>query len=214
MSWNVLYPRDMRRGGGVGVAFVCRDTLRARTVDEALALASPSDLALGQNLNVGQMVARRGEGVMPGSARIATMETAPGGLRSVKEVADGAAPAFHANEYLRLNLRQITGNIVSSKHRRATYEAMPAPNGLAGVLGVLGDTSDARYPIFRRNDTTHEDTLFTVEFDLAAGMVSTFRDNPRLGAAAVLWREALPAGLGRSGRDASMGRSGFLAAVD
>ena len=183
VSWNVLYPRGMRPGGGVGVAFVCRDVLTARTVDEALNLAAPADLALGQNLNVGSFVE-------PFS--VTTMETAPGGLRSIVAI-EKESPSFayfHANEYLRLPQHQIASNIISSQHRRAVYSSSaPRPDSIASMLHLLGNTADAAFPIFRRNDSTREDTLFTIAFDLLSGTVTCYRANPRLGEQAVLWRK-------------------------
>lgn len=187
MSWNVLYPRDMRVGGGVGVAFVCRDVLTATSVADALRLAAPPDLALGQNLNVGSF---------DSPFAITTMETAPGGRADVLDITRGSqglssgGAYFHANEYLRIqNVRQFEHNLISSRHRRATYLALSRPpTNLSAALNVLGDQSDESYPIFRRNDSSLEDTLFTVAFDLRARTVTTYRDNPVLGERAVLWK--------------------------
>ena len=195
ISWNVLYPRDMRAGGGVGVAFVCRDVLTATSVTDALQLAAPADLALGQNLNVGYF----GEG----SFAVTTMETAPGGAADVLYVTQSHRGTssdvayFHANEYLRMvNVRQLEQNLVSSRHRRKVYlELAPQPANLSAALAVLGDQSDERYPIFRRNDSSQEDTLFTVAFDLRGRTITVYRDNPRLGERAVLWRRRLELGV-------------------
>ncbi|CAE7569770.1 GR [Symbiodinium sp. CCMP2592] len=182
MTWNVLYPLELKPGGGVAVAFVCRDVLeKARSAQEAVSLAAPRDLALGQNLNVG---------VVSGFASILlTAETAPGGESNVKTV---SGTWFHANEYLRMSVQQSSSSLTSSKHRRATFEATePKPQTLPDALHVLGDTSDREYPIFRRHDATQEDTLFTVAFDLQAGQVTVYRDNPRFGAAVVVLQEEL-----------------------
>ena len=189
MTWNVLYPSELRHGGGVAVAFVCRDVLeRSRSPQEAVSLASPSDLALGQNLNVGVVGAVASDG-----SELLTAETAPGGQSNVLTVNRTSGTTFHANEYLRMtHIPQSTSFLTSSKHRRATFEAAkPKPRSMAEALNMLGDTSDSKYPIFRRNDATKEDTLFTVAFDLRAGEVTVYRSNPRLGAAAVVLQEKL-----------------------
>eukprot|EP00929_Paragymnodinium_shiwhaense_P039209 TRINITY_DN20618_c0_g1_i2.p1 TRINITY_DN20618_c0_g1~~TRINITY_DN20618_c0_g1_i2.p1 ORF type:complete len:316 (-),score=41.80 TRINITY_DN20618_c0_g1_i2:184-1131(-) len=191
MSWNVLYPANMRANGGAAAAFVCRDVLgRARTVEEAIELATPDDMALGQNLNVGVVFTPAGKHGPASQPRILTAETAPSGAVNMEKV---QGTVFHANEYLRMiNLPQIEASLVSSKHRRKAFEAtQPRPKTLKDALHVLGDTSDGAYPIFRRNDTTREDTLFTVLFDLVAGTVTTYRDNPRLGEKAVVLHEEL-----------------------
>lgn len=182
MSWNVLYPSQVRPGPSVAVAFVCRDVLSARSIEEAIALATPEDLALGQNFNVGSFH----------SKRIVTVEIAPSGANNVLSISDGAAVTFHANEYLRMHtVPQATSSLLSSRHRKQTFEQL-AKQGLHSMhdlLWVLGDTSDAAYPIFRRNDTTHEDTLFTVAFDLVSQTIAAYRANPRLGTAARIWIE-------------------------
>ena len=162
---------------------------------DALQLAAPADLALGQNLNVGYF----GEG----SFAVTTMETAPGGAADVLYVTQSHRGTssdvayFHANEYLRMvNVRQLEQNLVSSRHRRKVYlELAPQPANLSAALAVLGDQSDERYPIFRRNDSSQEDTLFTVAFDLRGRTITVYRDNPRLGERAVLWRRRLELGV-------------------
>ena len=101
------------------------------------------------------------------------------------------ADILHVSRYLRLELPQIAHNLISAKHRLARFEAInPKPSTLQEMLDVLGDTADAEYPIFRRNDTTHEDTLFSIAFDLNRAEVSVFRDNPR-SAKSLLWKESV-----------------------
>jgi len=179
-SWNVLSPSVLRTGGGVAVPFVCRDTLEATSVSDAIVRATPTDLAAGQNLNVGSAI----------TGELVTVETAPGGLHSVQRIVAGSPVQFHANEYFRLKLPQISKNLVSSKHRLAAFErTLPRPDSLQTMLDVLGDTTDAAYPVFRRNDTTHEDTLFTIAFDLRSKIVSVFRGNPR-SPHSLLWKES------------------------
>lgn len=180
MSWNVLFPSQMRPGPSVAVAFVCRDALTARSIEEAVHLATPEDLALGQNLNVGSFHTKQ----------IVTVETAPGGAKNALNIVDGAPVTFHANEYLRMkDVPQIISPLTSSRHRKLAFEQLEKKglHSMNDLLLVLGDTSDAAYPIFRRNDTTHEDTLFTVAFDLIGQSISAYRANPKLGKDAMQW---------------------------
>merc|ERR1712217_746075 len=136
----------------------------------------------GQNMNVGSFF----------DHRIATIETTHGGAWNKLEVKGDASPTFHANEYLRMkNVKQDESNphLTSARHRHAAYLRSPAIKDASGLLAFLGDTSDPVFPVFRRNDTTHEYTLFTVLFDLARGTAEFYRANPRLGKSALLWRE-------------------------
>ena len=136
-----------------------------------------------------------------GGAEIWTVETAPGGVRSALQV-DADDAVFHANEYLRLSkIPQCAPSLISSQHRRSVFEKTNARNPIRSLEhalnDVLGDTSDVEYPVFRRDDATGADTLFTVAFDLrgsgggGTAEVTVFRDNPRLGAQAVVLRERL-----------------------
>ena len=155
-----------------------------------------------------------------------TAETAPGGEVSVKDIlalrdvmsttleeANNSTAVFHANEYLRLtDVPQIIRSITSAQHRRAAFQRTTM-NGtmirsLTDALHFLGDVSDAAYPVFRRNDSTYEDTLFTLAFDLRAGTVTVYRDNPRLGEAAVVLREHVTASIGVS--DTVLDRQGRI----
>jgi hypothetical protein len=182
ISWNVLSPSDMQTAGGTAVAFVCRDVLEARSIEDAIARATPADLALGQNLNVGSFA----------DGRIVTVEIAPGGVSDVLPIKYGAPTEFHANEYLRLkNVPQFAANIVSAQHRRVAFQSMHPPRDFSSLVAVLGDVRDQQYPIFRRNDVLDEDTLFTVAFDLTNKAITVYRDNPRRGQEAVLWSELM-----------------------
>merc|ERR1719384_60774 len=132
-------------------------------------------------MNVGSVVKRR----------VVTIETTPGGAWNKLEVKGDASPTFHANEYLRMNVTQDESNphLTSARHRHAAYLRSPKIKDASGLLHFLGDTSDPVFPVFRRNDTTHEYTLFTVSFDLARGTAEFYRANPRHGDSALLWRE-------------------------
>jgi len=179
LSWNVLYPvladPESPDGHLTSVTFACRDAARARTVEEAIALATPSTLRYGQNLNVGSFRERA----------IATVETAPGGAKSTLDVA--AAPGngsvvFHGNQYLRLHPREDPVGIVSSLHRQKRFRAMEA-DGLQPTFQtmhrVLGDVADRDFPIFRNGAPPDEAaTLVTVQFDVLTGSVKLWRQQP------------------------------------
>eukprot|EP00746_Dinoflagellata_sp_MGD_P131975 gnl/MRDRNA2_/MRDRNA2_65708_c0_seq2.p1 gnl/MRDRNA2_/MRDRNA2_65708_c0~~gnl/MRDRNA2_/MRDRNA2_65708_c0_seq2.p1 ORF type:complete len:262 (+),score=30.74 gnl/MRDRNA2_/MRDRNA2_65708_c0_seq2:34-819(+) len=186
-TWNKLFPLPINEGPGVAVAFVLRDTLRAKSISEAFEIASPSDLWLGMNMNVGDFHARH----------MSTVEIAPGGRKDILNIGDSGA-VFHANEYLRLeDVRQVPNVFVSSRQRKAAFERLEAWNAsheIADLLKILGDTNDTAYPIFHRNDATGSKTMFTVSFDLHARTISVYRDNPHLGDQAKLWTENISEG--------------------
>jgi len=179
LSWNVLYPliANPESPGGhlTSVTFACRDAAIARTVEEAIALATPSTLRYGQNLNVGSFRERA----------IATVETAPGGAKSTLAVAvapGNGSVGFHGNRYLRLHPHEDPAAIVSSLHREKRFGAMEA-DGLQPTFQtmhrVLGDAADRDFPIFRSGAPPDEAaTLLTVQFDVLAGSVKLWRQRP------------------------------------
>lgn len=176
MSWNMLHPSKTLTSPNVAVAFVRRDVLSARSVEEAIRRATPNDLGLGQNLNLGSFH----------SKQVVSIETAPGGKSDVLHIRDDATTRFHANEYLRLQVPQEVNRLPSSRHRKQAFErlAKQKSGGLQSMkhlLKVLGD-------MHGRNATT-QDTLFTVAFDLNARTVTSYRGNSRLGQASQQWVE-------------------------
>ncbi len=91
---------------------------------------------------------------------------------------------FHANEYLRLPVSQHPDP--SSNHRLATYRQLYVnASTLDDARQLLGDTSDARYPIYRRGTPSDEDyTLATALFVPSEGVMRVYESNPREGAPA------------------------------
>merc|ERR1712232_1317967 len=190
LAWssNVMYCKPpVPALDGVSVIFVSRDMARATSIEDAIARGTPQGLMAGQNLNMGSFR----------DQRVVTVETAPGGAWNKLEVDKRVSPTFHANEYLRLkNVPQDEENahLTSARHRHAAFLRTTPPKDKTGLLNFLGDTSDKVFPVFRRNDTTQEFTLFTVAFDLERGTAEFYRANPRIGGNALLWREwILPA---------------------
>jgi len=189
LAWssNVMYAKPPRPlADGVSVIFVSRDITRAQTIEEAIRRGTPAGLMAGQNLNFGSF--RDG--------RVVTVETYLGGKFDMLEVTAAVSPTFHANEYLRMKVPQDEEDrhLWSARHRRAAFQHTPAPQSVTDLVNFLGDTSDKEFPVFRRNDTTHEFTLLTVAFDLEQGTVEWYRANPRQGKGAMLWREWIKRG--------------------
>ena len=91
------------------------------------------------------------------------------------------AKYYHFNMYDHSeDVVERPGTRISSVRRLAAASKLPPPVGKAGVLGVLGDTSDAAYPIFRRPSSTDPGmTVATGLFDLKAGSWEIFLDNPK-----------------------------------
>ena len=91
------------------------------------------------------------------------------------------AKYYHFNMYDHSDeVVERSGTRVSSVRRLAAASKLPPPVGKAGVLGVLGDTSDAAYPIFRRPSSTDPGmTVATGLFDLKAGSWEIFMENPK-----------------------------------
>lgn len=173
MSWNVLHPSKILTRPSVSMAFVRRDVLSAPTVEEAILCATPKDLGLGQNLNLGSFQ----------SKQLISMETAPGGKHDILHIRDHAAATVHANEYLRLQVPQEENWLPSSRHRKQAFErlAKQKSEGLHSMTDLLNALGDM-------NATTQDD-LFTVAFDLSARTVTSYRGNPSIRHASQQWVE-------------------------
>ena len=94
---------------------------------------------------------------------------------------DEYARYYHFNMYDHSgDVEDRPGTRTSSVRRKAAAEKLPAPQGVKGVLDILGDDSDSEYPIFRRPSLTDPGmTVATGEFDLDAGTWEIFLDNPK-----------------------------------
>ncbi|XP_046568069.1 uncharacterized protein LOC124276483 [Haliotis rubra] len=67
---------------------------------------------------------------------------------------------FHFNQYERTNITQLLGDIVSSRHRKARAQTLPAPVNVLGIRRILGDVGDSLYPLYRT--PTHTEVDYTV----------------------------------------------------
>jgi hypothetical protein len=190
-SINALFPRNVTVRG-IARSFLLRRMLDARSADDALQVVTDAApvLASGFNMNLieGGPPPRPHPGLIEGdqasqarSARVWTIEVAPGGV-----AADVLRPAtstavFHANEYRRLRVPEFTDP--SSEHRLRTYEATYSKQAPAASVGMalLGDTSDPAYPFYRSGNSSsdHLVTLATALF--ANSTLSVLLGNPRLG---------------------------------
>ncbi|GIL88135.1 hypothetical protein Vretifemale_16148 [Volvox reticuliferus] len=166
---NALYPSDALLPG-LGRNFLSRRLLDAGSVEEALEVLVERDQATGRSVNL--MSTRPPLGVW-------NVEVGPGGAHDVLELQDNTW-YYHANAYMRLPQRQKLDN--SSVHREARFAQFTMPAGPADVLEMLGDTSDAKFPVYRTGDYGGlVYTLCTVLYDLSGSRMMVYRGNPRDG---------------------------------
>lgn len=161
ISVNALSPKNIDVAG-VPRQLLARDILNAKTVDEAVERLTQNPSACGFSVNIGSVHTRE----------VVNVEVSPGNIYSVLRVSD--SHAFHFNEYLRLtNVSQYAD--VSSEHRLARANKLPAPTSATTILAILGDAGDIRYPIYRTNSPPDDAaTLSTVYFDLDAAMMHIY----------------------------------------
>ncbi|WIA28816.1 hypothetical protein OEZ86_011345 [Tetradesmus obliquus] len=166
-SLNAVFPAAPLMPG-FSRNFVSRQLLQARSIDEALTIISRPGQAVGHSYNLFDLNSRL----------LLNVEVGPGGASSVLEVARGSF-YFHANMFKHLVLRQRID--ASSFHREARALQLQAPRDAAELLGMLGDTADPEYPIYRHGNNTADAavvTLCTALFDLEAGTMRVWTGNP------------------------------------
>ncbi|PKI66251.1 hypothetical protein CRG98_013332 [Punica granatum] len=119
--------------GGVGRNFISRDLLEAKSMNDALDKIHSSEVSVGHSYNLIDVRSRK----------ILNVETASRSRLSIHEV--GRNPFFHANMYLHLQVPQVHDeNSITRQKRAATLPKRSKED----FLSVLGDTEDAKYPIF------------------------------------------------------------------
>nr|CAD7613239.1 unnamed protein product [Timema genevievae] len=86
-----------------------------------------------------------------------------------------------AKEYLRLQVPQHDGNIVSSSDRRqAAFMRLPEPRSKRDMEIILGDQSDKEFSIFRESgDNDYVKTVAVGIFDCVERTWSIYADNPK-----------------------------------
>ena len=158
---------------GLGRHFIARSLFEARSVQEALGLATIPNRASGFNYTIGCLKERR----------IVDLEVSSDGHR-VTEI-EGCY--FHANHYI--GLSGVDQSVsVSSQCRQKRGEALVAEGVVrdkAGLLEVLRDRKTKGYPILREGKPPDKSiTLVTGLFDLDSRALSIYpgarRPNERL----------------------------------
>eukprot|EP00930_Biecheleria_cincta_P045484 TRINITY_DN31345_c0_g1_i1.p1 TRINITY_DN31345_c0_g1~~TRINITY_DN31345_c0_g1_i1.p1 ORF type:complete len:381 (+),score=54.10 TRINITY_DN31345_c0_g1_i1:47-1189(+) len=164
VTMNALSPKDVViKHGCAGKYWVGRKIMDAETVAQVVDFLKTTCHAYGMSLNVGST--RTGEQV--------NIEVGPGSGLSVHSVDN--ASYFHANAYLHLNVTEDPHLSPSSAHRQARAKQLAPANNRSGVLAILGDAGDVRWPIYRT--LGHGDyavTLATALFDFNAYKVDVW----------------------------------------
>ncbi|XP_041376020.1 uncharacterized protein LOC121388648 isoform X2 [Gigantopelta aegis] len=102
--------------------------------------------------------------------------------RSPHQKTDQTGRYFHFNMFEILNVSQFSNSIVSSQHRKARAFSLPSPRDIPGALNILGDTFDAKYPIYRSpRPTDDESTEATAVFDVLHCLLYIYKTNPKSG---------------------------------
>jgi predicted choloylglycine hydrolase len=171
-SIDNVRPRQAR----VGVArhFIARSLLEARSLDEAIKRVTVPGRAAGFSYTIGSAAQTRSHASAP---RIVHVEVAPQ-THHVREV---HGCYVHANHYRELDgVEQIIEPSSAARVERAEAILQEnAPVDAAGVLAILGDQADERYPIHRT--ATPPDklaTLCTALFELDARRLRIYTGHP------------------------------------
>ena len=166
-SIDYVRPRDARLG--VGRHFIARSLLEARSLDDAIERVTVPGRALGFSYTIGSARERR----------VVHVEVAPGTYH-VHEIRGGY---FHANHYQELiDVDQVIEPSSRARVTRADVLLQDSPPlDDVGVLAVLGDQANERYPIYRTATPPDEDaTLNTALFDLDSRSLRIYTDHPVL----------------------------------
>eukprot|EP00297_Palpitomonas_bilix_P007293 CAMPEP_0113875328 /NCGR_PEP_ID=MMETSP0780_2-20120614/4887_1 /TAXON_ID=652834 /ORGANISM="Palpitomonas bilix" /LENGTH=414 /DNA_ID=CAMNT_0000861317 /DNA_START=29 /DNA_END=1273 /DNA_ORIENTATION=- /assembly_acc=CAM_ASM_000599 len=179
---NSEFPKAMSLTG-VPINGLSRALFDVGSIDDAVLALTTANVATGFSINLFEF----GE---TSQQRIVSVEVAPGGLSSVR-VIQNDSKYFRANQYRSLNVEQTAD--ASSIHRLQREQEMPSPltfekEGVEGVVkgmfDILGDTADAKYPIYRdgKEPDTGVITLATALFNLKDAVMEVYTDNPKTAA--------------------------------
>jgi predicted choloylglycine hydrolase len=166
-SIDNVRPRGARVG--VGRHFIARSLLEVRSLGEAIERVTVPGRALGFSYTIGSVRERRAVHV----------EVAPG----TYHVHQIRGCYFHANHYKELtDVDQIIGPSSWARVERANVLLQDRPPvDAAGILAVLGDQVDEKYPIYRTATSPDENvTLCTALFDLDGRRLRIYIDHPVL----------------------------------
>lgn len=163
-SCDSVQPRQVRVG--IGRHFLARSLLEARSLDDAIRRVTVPGRAAGFSYTIGSAVERR----------IVHVEVAPQ-AHHVRKV-EGCY--VHANHYRELDVAQVVGTSSRVRIERAAELLQQTPPGDAeGVLSLLGDEGDERYPIYGTATSLDSSaTLCTALFDLDARWLRVYTGHP------------------------------------
>ncbi|KAK1565495.1 hypothetical protein Q3G72_028037 [Acer saccharum] len=144
---NAVAPmKDEIMADGIERNFISRGLLEATDIDDALLRIRSSEASVGHNYNLIDVKTRR----------ILNVETASRNRVSVRHI--GATPIFHTNMYLHLHdqVHQVKDEHSICKEKRAVVLPKETKDD---ILSLLGDTNDAKYPIYREGNS---EDLFSI----------------------------------------------------
>ncbi|KAK3227963.1 hypothetical protein Dsin_007825 [Dipteronia sinensis] len=164
---NAVAPmKDEIGADGIGRNFISRGLLEATDIDDALLRIRSSEASVGHNYNLIDVKTRQ----------ILNVETASRNRVSVRHI--GATPFFHTNMYLHLHdqVKQVQDEHSICKEKRAAVLPKETKDD---ILSLLGDTSDAKYPIYREGPVVY--TLCTAVINLDEQTMTIIEGNPKKG---------------------------------
>eukprot|EP00731_Ephydatia_muelleri_P010326 Em0005g912a len=163
MTQNALFPSDVNlETWAIPRNFLSR-AIAGQTLDGILAILNHFPCTSGFSLNVGRL----------SDMTVLNVEVSPDGIWTTP--INGYD--YHFNMYLHHNFSEYAD--IGSIHHLERIKQLPVPTCSKDILGILGDTADPQYPIFRNGappDNTV--TLGTVLYDLNQKMMYVFRGNP------------------------------------
>ncbi|EDV29046.1 uncharacterized protein TRIADDRAFT_52543 [Trichoplax adhaerens] len=141
---NAVFPRQTNQSA-LPRNILTRAILASRGIDDALQLVKNTSVAVGVSINMGDL----------STGKLVNIELSPYHGNKMILV---DKHYYHFNMYQNFNPPQYDDP--SSIHRRARAKMLPLPPGKSGILLILGDTKDPKYPIYR--DATPPDHDLTV----------------------------------------------------
>jgi hypothetical protein len=164
-SVDYVMPRDI--GVGAGRHFIARSLLGALSLDDAIARATVSGRASGFSYTIGSVHDRR----------ILNVEVAPKS-HQFREIHGWY---YHANHYQELSgVEQVIRPSSQARAQRASELLQhELTEDARGILSILGDRADHRYPIYRTAAPPDRSaTLCTALFDLHARQLTIHTGHP------------------------------------
>jgi len=172
VSINSLFPNQtLDPFSGAAQYFIMRDLLESTSLNDLIFRATQFPSFSGFSLNAASL----------NEKRLLNMEVAPGELYSVRSI-NALKPGVigHFNMYLYLNGSVEQQVDTSSEARLNRFNEMEGEISMeSGVRGFLGDTANARYPVYRTGDSDDTVTLATVVYDLTQKQVAIYVGNPK-----------------------------------